>query len=332
MERAILVAQRKQGLGKFREDRVKEQIMQSSTPRKSALETVYVAFTPSGLTDVFVDSWFNQVSRVFRGSNQVNKPELSGNETKDRVLFGRYLETLFWRKMVAVDGKYAKGNLKALKDEINYDVCAPALYTNAVNCIGIVTVNNLAIRLVPVFADDYDWNSRILSVDEFIEVTSWIRELTSWGFQAYDGFNASRNGNLDFMLMTVVEQDAKEAIENEAEAVAESTTTDEAVAPEAGRGRTARFVIASQRAASNVVALYRYFFHNERIKYITDTRLTYSYSDYDETADVVEYMINKMVYDNNVPTWLSIENTEDTKPAPVNTKQVEAEQSATPKE
>lgn len=304
--RAIMEAQRKQGLGHFHNDPVKEALLQSSTPVKAMLEDVYVEFTPSALTDEYTESWFNQVDRVFRGSNCVNRPVLTGDDESDKILFSRYLETIFWRKMVSVNGEYLKGNAD-LKQEMDYRICAPALYTNAVNCVGIVKVHHLAIRLVPKYANDYQWEKRILSKELFMKVTHWIEECTRWGFQAYFGFNSSREGNLDFMLMTAVETDVENGVTTGMNQLATNPTEEGLEGPinsEAGRGRTAKFVISSQRAASNIVALYRYFFHNERIKYITDTRLTYSYSSYEESVDIVDYVVSKMIYDNNVPTWL----------------------------
>lgn len=291
---ALLEADRKRALGKFKTNDVIEQKLVSSTPRKAALETVYVEFTPSGMVDVYADSWFVQVNRVFRGHLRDVKPVLTGDEEQDRVLFGRYLETIFWRKMVSINKQYRVGSLQTTVDDY---VKAPALFTNAVNCIGIVTVHNLALRLVPKFADDYSWNDRLLSDKEFMQVADWVSELMDWGFQAYDGFNSQREGNLDFMLMTVAEEDAVEGVEA-------NITLEEGKVAKAGEGRTCRFVIKSQRAASNITALYRYFFHNKKIEYLSDARLTYSYSDFDATADAVQYIVEKMIWENKLPSFL----------------------------
>lgn len=294
---ALLEADRKRNLGRFRTNEVIEQKLVSSTPRKATLETVYVEFTPSGMIDVYADSWFVQVNRVFRGHLRDVKPVLTGDDEQDRVLFGRYLETIFWRKMVSIDRQYRVG-LQSLQTTVDDYVKAPALFTNAVNCIGIVTVNNLALRLVPKFAEDFDWKDRLLSDKEFMQVAEWISELMDWGFQAYEGFNAQREGNLDFMLMTVAEEDAVEGVEA-------NITLEEGKVAKAGEGRTCRFVIKSQRAASNITALYRYFFHNKKIEYLSDTRLTYSYSDFDATADTVEYIVEKMIWENKLPSFLA---------------------------
>lgn len=294
---ALLEADRKRNLGRFRTNAVVEQKLVSSTPRKAALETIHVEFTPSGMIDVYADSWFVQVNRVFRGHLRDVKPVLTGDDEQDRVLFGRYLETIFWRKMVSIDRQYRVG-LQSLQTTVDDFVKAPALFTNAVNCIGIVTVNNLALRLVPKFAEDYDWRDRLLSDDEFMQVAEWISELMDWGFQAYEGFNSQREGNLDFMLMTVAEEDAVGGVEA-------NITLEEGKVAKAGEGRTCRFVIKSQRAASNITALYRYFFHNKKIEYLSDARLTYSYSDFDATADAVEYIVEKMIWENKLPSFLS---------------------------
>lgn len=293
---ALLEADRKRSIGRFRRDTVLDGILAASTPRKAALETVTVEFTPSGLTDTYINSWFNQVARVFRGSLQPSKPELTGDTEADKVLFGRYLETIFWRKMVAVDRTYGKG-YNELIDTINDHVMAPALFTNAVNCIGTVQVHSLAIRLLPQFAPDYDWKNRILNPNEFLQVADWIYQLMDWGFQAYEGFNARKEGNLDFMLMTVAEEEAVESVEAD-------ITLEEGKVAKAGEGRTAKFIIKSQRAASNITALYRYFFHNKKIEFLSDTRLTYSYSTYEETEDAVEYIVNMMIWENNIPSFL----------------------------
>lgn len=298
MVNAILEAQRKQNLGNFSKKEVLEQLLQSSTPNKALMEEIEVAFTPSGMTDVYVESWFNQVNRVFRGALQVNRPHLTGDEDKDVELFSRYLETLFWRKMVSVDGKYAKGEFAAMKHEVTNNVFAPALFANAVACLGIVTVYKLAIRLKPVFADDYDWKSRILDKREWMQVTSWIEQLTKWGFQAYEGFNATRDGILEFMLMSVAE-------EQMVDIVAEENGLEEAKSASTGKGRKCQFVIKSKEASSNIIALYRYFFHNEKIRYITDTRMAYSYSSYEATTDAVDYIVESMIYNNNVPSFLA---------------------------
>ena len=292
---ALLEADRKKNLGRFRTNSVLEQKLVSSTPRKATLETVYVEFTPSGMIDVYADSWFVQVNRVFRGHLRDVRPVLTGEDEQDRVLFGRYLETIFWRKMVSINREYKVGSLQRTVDDF---VKAPALFTNAVNCIGIVTVNNLALRLVPKFADDFDWRGRLLSDEEFVQVAEWISELMDWGFQAYEGFNSQREGNLDFMLMTVAEEDAVGGVEAD-------ITLEEGKVAKAGEGRTCRFVIKSQRAASNITALYRYFFHNKKIEYLSDTRLTYSYSDFDATADAVDYIVEKMIWENKLPSFLA---------------------------
>lgn len=297
MVNALIEANRKKALGSFKRNEVIEQLMQSSTPRKEKMEIVEVAFTPSGMTDTYVESWFNQIHRVFRGDLQINKPILTGNEEKDMDLFSRYLETLFWRKMVSVDGKYGKGEYTVMKHEVVNNVQAPALFANAVACIGIVTVHKLAIQLKPVFADDYNWQERILNQKQWVQVTSWIEQLVEWGFQAYEGFNAQREGVLDFMLMSVAEEDAMDVV-SEVEEVEEATEAAK------GRGRTCRFVIKSQQASSNIVALYRYFFHNEKVKFLTDERRVYSYSSYEATEEVVDYIVRSMIYDNNVPHFL----------------------------
>lgn len=297
---ALLDANRKRAMGGFRENPVLDTLFRTSTPKKASTETVEVEFTPSGMTDVYVDSWFKQVARVFRGDLQSYRPELASTEEEEKQLFGRYLETLFWRKMVAVDGVYGKGDLSALKNEVTNYVAAPALFTNAVSCIGIVHVHNLAIRLTPVFAADYNWKERILSKEDWIKVTDWIFELMNWGFQAYEGFNATKDGNLDFMLMSVAEEEAVDSVEGE-------ITGEEGSVVKPGEGRNCRFVIKSQRAASNIVALYRYFFHNKKVEYLTDTRLTYSYSDYESTKDAVDYIVNMMIWNQNVPSFLDVE-------------------------
>lgn len=307
----MLEADRKRNLGRFSRDTVLDAKLQASTPRKAALETVAVEFTPSGMTDVYVDSWFNQVGRVFRGTLSDVKPELTGNTEQDKVLFGRYLETIFWRKLVSVDRTYQKG-LQELVQTVNDTVKAPALFTNAVNCIGVVTVHNLAIRLLPQFAADYDWRNRILDSKNFMRVAAWVEELMNWGFQAYDGFNAQKEGNLDFMLMTVAEEDAVEGVEAD-------ITLEEGEVAKAGEGRACKFIIKSQRAASNITALYRYFFHNKKIEFLSDTRLTYSYSTYESTEDVVDYIVNMMVWENNIPSFLGGLGDEETQ-RPVSTE------------
>lgn len=301
----MLEAQRKKNLGIFRPNAVLDAKLKASTPRKAMTEEVTVEFTPSLLTDAFVDSWFNQVSRVFRGDMRDVRPVLAYNVTNEpdvdveKQLFTQYLETIFWRKMASVNRDYAKG-YQDLARTIDDAVFAPALFTNAVNCVGIVTIHNLALRLVPAYSDDYDWKNRILSKEKFVQVAEWIRELTDWGFQAYDGFNHSREGNLDFMLMSVVEESAVEE-------VAAPVTLEEGKVAESGTGRKCKFVIKSQRAASNIVALYRYFFHNKKVEYLSDTRLTYSYSDFESTCDAVHYIMSMMIWENNVPTYLEID-------------------------
>lgn len=296
MVSALLEADRKRNLGRFSRDAVLDKKFLASTPVKAATETVVVEFTPSGMTDVYVDSWFNQVSRIFRGNLSDVRPILTGDSEQDRVLFGRYLETIFWRKMASVDRTYQKG-LNDLVQTVNDYVKAPALFTNAVNCIGVVTVHNLAIRLQPQFAADYEWKDRILSGKEFVRVAEWVEELMNWGFQAYDGFNASREGNLDFMLMTVAEEDAVNGVEAD-------ITLEEGKVAKAGEGRTCKFVIKSQKAASNITALYRYFFHNKKIEFLSDTRLTYSYSTYESTEDAIDYIVSMMIWENNIPEFL----------------------------
>lgn len=312
----MLEADRKRNLGRFSRDTVLDAKLQASTPRKAALETVTVEFTPSGMTDVYVDSWFSQVGRVFRGTLSDVKPELTGDTEQDKVLFGRYLETIFWRKLVSVDRTYQKG-LQELVQTVNDTVKAPALFTNAVNCIGVVTVHNLAIRLLPQFAADYDWRDRILDSKNFMRVAAWVEELMNWGFQAYDGFNAQKEGNLDFMLMTVAEEDAVEGVEAD-------LTLEEGKVAKAGEGRTCKFIVKSQRAASNITALYRYFFHNKKIEFLSDTRLTYSYSTYESTEDVVDYIVNMMVWENNIPSFLGgLGNQEVQRPASTETESME---------
>lgn len=326
----------RQGLGTVQKDQMKEAFIQSTTPTKVQLETIEVEFQPSYLVDEYVDSWFGQMDRVFRANLSGVRPKLKVTyETPEwldsaewkhspdairiekgkvampeREAFTRYLETIFWRKMAAVNGNYGRGRYTELRKEVDYCCQAPALFANAVTQIGSVQVINLALQLEPIFASDYRWQHRLLTPHQFRVVADWVKELSTWGFQSYNGFNARRDGNLDFMLLVVAESFAKKAIDIDLpEDIEES---DKAIMT-TGEGRACKFTLASQKVVNNVMVLYRYFFYNKKIEYITDSRLTYSYSSFDEAVDLTKYIVEQMVYQNNVPSYLDEQSKGDSK-------------------
>lgn len=317
MTKSILEAQRKAGYGMFRQDDELEAVVTSVTASKATMEIVDVEIAPSIMFDVFVDSWFDQMDRIFRGPNFHARPILvrdsEGKEDNEaeREMYLRYLETLFWRKMVSIHPEYCKTQeQKNLKAEMRRNIVTPGLFGNAVAVLGTVAVTNLGIRLEPKYIDTYDYKSRILSKDEFIEVVSWLQELRDWGFVGFDGFNSDPEGSLDFMLMTAAEDvitDSKTFDLYTDEDKAEEDA-DDAQKSSNSKPVYCRFVIKSQKASSNIVALYRYFFYNERIKYISDYRNAYTYSTFDDNADTVRYIVRKMIYENCVPTFLETSN------------------------
>lgn len=284
-------------MGKFIEREDYEEYCRSVTPTKAKLEVVPVAMAPSLMFDVFVDSWFTQLDRVFRGANYASRPILTDDEDKDKDLFLRYMETLFWRKMVSIHPEYCRTDeQKALKNEIRKRVVTPGLFANAVAALGVVTVYSMAIRLEPEYIQDYDYANRLLTLDDFRDVTSWLEELQEWGFVGFNGFNPDPEGNLDFMLMTAAEDMIEQ--QNQAAVEGEGSETEAEWKPKCN------FVVTSQKASSNIIALYRYFFYNEKVKYLSDYRNIYSYSTFDDDAEVLRYIVKKMIYEDNTPSFL----------------------------
>lgn len=298
----LMEAMRKQGLGRFITDEIREKKMPLSTPRSVKDETVPVKFAPSALVDEYVDAMMDQLSRIFRGGMDGLDPILTGDDEQDAELLTRYMETMFWRQIAAIHKKYAPKELKDLQKTVDKYCIAPAMFTNALNCIGEVTVHKLAITLEPDFVDDYDWKARLLTVNEFRQVAHWLKELSSFGFVTYDGFNSSTTGNIDFMLLTLVDGLIEAGLEEEA--TAEGIEVSDELVEERKQRRVARFTLGSTRAVSNVVALYRYFFYSERIKYITDQRNVYTYSTFEEQEKLTRYFVQKMVWDGKYPEFL----------------------------
>lgn len=296
---SYLDALRKQGMGNFKINEERENFLTSVTASKATLEIVPVAMAPSFMFDVFVSAWFDQMDRIFRGPNFNSRPELTGDDDSDRALYLRYLETLFWRKMVSIHPEYCKEqNEKNLKSEIRRNVITPGLFANAVAALGVVTVNNLGIRLQPEYMETYSYKERILSTEEYIQVVSWLEELMEWGFVGFNGFNADEAGSLEFMLMTAAEC----VIDIDEDGIHDETESDKS-----GKIDYCRFVIKSQKASANVVALYRYFFYNEKMKYISDYRNAYTYSTFEENADSVRYIVKRMIWDDSIPSFLEVD-------------------------
>lgn len=296
---SYLDAMRKAGMGNFKKNQEKEAFLTSVTASKATLEIVPVAMAPSFMFDVFVDSWFDQMDRIFRGPNFNSRPELTGDDESDRALYLRYLETLFWRKMVSIHPEYCKEQSeKNLKSEIRRNVVTPGLFANAVAALGVVTVNNLGIRLQPEYMETYNYKERILNTEEYIQVVSWLEELMDWGFVGFNGFNSDEAGSLEFMLMTASDSVVK---------VEEDEVADEEVSDSKAKDNYCEFVIKSQKASANVIALYRYFFYNEKMKYISDYRNAYTYSTFEDNAENVRYIVKRMIWDDSVPEFLSVD-------------------------
>lgn len=293
---SYLDAMRRSGMGNFKPDTEREAFLTSITAPKETMEIVSVAMAPSFMFDVYVDSWFDQMDRIFRGANMNSQPELEGDEDSDKALYLRYLETLFWRKMVSIHPEYCKEQSeKNLKSEMKRKIITPGLFANAVAALGVVTVQHLGIRLQPEYIENYNYKERILNTEEYVRVVAWLDELMEWGFVGMNGFNSDESGSLDFMLMTAADSIIK---------VDEDEIAEERIADSKDKIDYCRFVIKSQKACANVVALYRYFFYNEKIKYVSDYRNAYTYSTFDDNADSVRYIVKKMIWDDCVPEFL----------------------------
>ena len=284
--------------------------LQASTATREDKEIVVVKMAPSGMFNVFADEYVSTIDKFFVGLFSGNRPQIvdstyfAGKGLTEEQIIMKYANTILWATIAANKRQYQKeAYLKTLFRHIQSQrVTVPVLLINAINCVGPVDIAEKAIRLEVELADGWDYKNEILSLEQFVAVSSWFDQLAKHGFDCVEYVKLGADGVRDFMMMTLetAQMPSPKEVEQVSSLQAEGEEKSEEVAD--GKKKTVamdysevKFVIRSEKIAANIVGLYRYFFYTEKVKYLSDSRRIFKYGTYETTEAAVRSIVKTML-------------------------------------
>lgn len=277
-----------QTLSKVPQPRKEDELwLKASTPTREDKEIVVVKIAPSKMFDAFAEEYTSTIDDFFVGPFAANRPNIVDNiafavnseeekYTEEKII-SSYLKTILWASIATNKRKYCKeADLKDLVKHIQTQrTCCPVLAINAINCVGPVDIAEKAMRLEVEFIDKWKYNDEILTKKQMVAVSSWFESLMKHGFDCVEYVKLGADGFRDFMLMTL------------------ETSQQPSTSKNAWDDET--FVIRSEKIAANIVALFRYFFYNEPVKYLSDSRRIFKFGNYAATEATMRSIVRTML-------------------------------------
>ena len=261
--------------------------LKASTPTREDKEIVIVKIAPSKMFDAFSEEYVSTVDNFFVGPFAANRPTIADNiafvtndesqKYTEEQIISSYLKTILWASIATNKKKYCKTpEQKDLVKHIqNQRTCCPVLAINAINCVGPVDIAEKAIRLEVEFIDAWKYSDEILTKNQMVAVSSWFESLMKHGFDCVEYVKLGADGFRDFMMMTLETSKQPSSQEN--------AWDDET------------FVIRSEKIGANIVALYRYFFYNEPVKYLSTSRRIFKFGNYATTEATMRSIVRTML-------------------------------------
>jgi hypothetical protein len=164
---------------------------------RDATIAVRVQVTPSKLMSQLADGLMNEVWRLVPYSEYKPTADL----TSEDIL--KYLKTLTWMRCRYVTSDFSEAKAFAEYRNLYHRVEVPALAYQLFLCVGEAYDRDYAIKFLPEYQIE---SSDLLSVEDMSNLSDLLVNLRTIGFASVTGMPHDREGELDFMAMSHVEE------------------------------------------------------------------------------------------------------------------------------